>query len=72
MYVMEYLIYHLKPFGISYTFVTNSGPFVLQSNETDDEIVVAVLRAAINDKGGEDIIIDPISLSEGINETISS
>jgi len=56
MYTMEYLIYHLRPFGVNAKFVTKSGQVLDKVSLSDDEIVESVKKMAMKNRGAEDKI----------------
>lgn len=72
MYVMEYLIYHLRPYGINAKFVMNSGEPIKNINEIDEnKIIEAVRMAAARDRGAEDIV-DGVARASSLNATNSN
>lgn len=53
---MEYLIYHLRPYGVNAKFVTKSGQMLSKPSLSDDEIVASVRQSAMKNRGAEDKI----------------
>jgi len=70
MYTMEYLIYHLRPFGVNARFVTSTGQQLQKPpNLSYDEIVDVVKKAAAKNRGADDKIDGLVEATPAKNET---
>uniref|UniRef100_A0A915J5N0 Uncharacterized protein n=1 Tax=Romanomermis culicivorax TaxID=13658 RepID=A0A915J5N0_ROMCU len=59
MYVMEYLIYHLRPFGMNMKFLSPNGKPITNLEQIDQGALLKyITRLAIKDRGADDIVED--------------
>lgn len=70
MYVMEYLIYHLRPYGLNTRFIFgkegNATAKFVQLGDVDEELLYqAALAQAQRDVGNDDVFVSPVPLSGG-------